>query len=143
MEMKVSLDTNVFISIHNKEPDSSSCELILNTIEKNKWNSIISVINISEMLVGYYNQRNFSKAEQFLLLVQKNYDIQPINMHIAQLGAKFRSQFKLKLPDALILASVVYKKVDVLISNDIDMQKGFPIQVVSVSKFIEKYIEGK
>ncbi len=141
--MKVSLDTNVFISIHNKEADSSSCELILNTIQKNKWNSLISVINVSEMLVGYYNQRNFSKADQFLLLVQNNYDIQPINLPIAQLGAKFRSKFKLKLPDALILASGVYKKVDVLISNDIDMQKSFPIQVVSVSKFIEQYIEGK
>ena len=139
--MKISLDTNVFISIHNKERDSSSCELILNTIEKNKWNTIISVISVSEMLVGYYNQQNFSKAEQFLLLVQNNYDIQPINMHIAQLGAKFRSQFKLKLPDALILASGVYKKVDVLISNDIDMQKNFPIQVVSVKKFIENYLE--
>jgi len=141
MGMKVSLDTNVFISIHIKERDSSSCELILNTIEKNKWNTIISVITVSEMLVGYYNQQNFSKAEQFLLLVQNNYDIQPINMFIAQLGAKFRSQFKLKLPDALILASGVYKKVDVLISNDIDMQKNFPIPVVSVKKFIENYLE--
>jgi len=139
--MKISLDTNVFISIHNKEHDSSSCELILNTIEKNKWNTIISVITVSEMLVGYYNQKNYSKAEQFLLLVQNNYDIQPINLDIAQLGAKFRSQFKLKLPDALILASGFYKKVDFLISNDIDMQKNFPIQVVSVKKFIENYLE--
>ena len=141
--MKVSLDTNVLISIHNKEPDSSSCELILNTIEKNSWNCVISVITVSEMLVGYYNQKNFSNAEQFLLLVQNNYDIQPINIHIAQLGAKFRSQYKLKLPDALILASGVFKKVDVLISNDIDMQKNFPIQVVSVSKFIENYLDEK
>ena len=141
--MRISLDTNVFVSIHNKERDSSSCELILNTIEKNKWNSIISVISVSEMLVGYYNQRNFTKAEQFLVLIQKNYDIQPINLQIAQLGAKYRSQFKLKLPDALILASGVYKKVDILISNDIDMQKSFPIQVVSVSNFIEQYIEEK
>ena len=141
--MKISIDTNVFISIHNKERDSSSCELILNAIEKNKWNSIISVITVSEILVGYYNQRNFSKAEQFLLLIQNNYDIQSIDLHIAQLGAKFRSKFKLKLPDALILASGVYNKVDVLISNDINMQKSFPIPVVSVSKFIEKYLEEK
>ncbi len=141
MGMKISLDTNIFISINNKEPDSTSCELILTTIEKSNWQCWISVITISEMLVGYYNQKSFSQAEQFLLLIQKKYNIQPISLYIAQLGAEFRSKFKLKLPDALILASSVYNKVDVVISNDIFMQEMFPIQVVSVGKFIENFIE--
>ncbi|MHA1519066.1 MAG: type II toxin-antitoxin system VapC family toxin [Promethearchaeota archaeon] len=138
--MKVCIDTNVFISIQNQEPDSTSCEKILNLIEENSWQCWVSVITISEMLVGYNNQKNFSQAEQFLLLIEEKYNIQPISVQIAQVGAKFRSKFKLKLPDALILASGAHNKVGVLISNDILMQKKFPIQVLSVEKFIENYL---
>jgi len=141
MGLKLSLDTNVFISVHNNEKDSVSCEKILEIIEKNGWDCWISVITISEMLVGYYNQRSFSEAEQFLLLMQKNYHIQAINLQIAQLGAKFRSQYQLKLPDALILASGVVNNVEVIISNDIKMQREFPIPIVAAKHFIEKYVE--
>ncbi|MHA2001858.1 MAG: type II toxin-antitoxin system VapC family toxin [Promethearchaeota archaeon] len=139
--MKICLDTNVFISIQNSEANSPSCEAILTTIDKSNWQGEISVITIAEMLVGYYKQKNFSKAEQFLILTQQKFQIQPISLQIAQLGAKYRSKFNLKLPDAFILASGVYNKVDVLVSNDIVMQKKFPILVVSVEKFIEKYIK--
>lgn len=141
MGLKISLDTNIFISIHNNEPDSSSCVTILETVEKNGWKCWISVITISEMLVGYYNQRSFSEAEQFVLLMQKNYNVQSINLQVAQLGAKLRSEFRLKLPDALILASGMVNNVEVIISNDIQMHQDFPIPIVSARKFLEKYIE--
>ena len=141
MGLKISLDTNVFISIHNNEPDSSSCVTILEAVEKNGWECWISVITISEMLVGYYNQRSFSEAEQFVLLMQKNYNVQSINLQVAQLGAKLRSEFRLKLPDALILASGMVNNVEVIISNDIQMHQDFPIPIVSARKFLEKYIE--
>ena len=139
MGLKLSLDTNVFISIHNDEPDSSSCAAILKSIKENGWECWISVITISEMLVGYYNQRSFSEAEQFVLLMQKNYKVQSINLQVAQLGAKLRSEFRLKLPDALILASGMVNNVEVIISNDIQMHQDFPIPIVSASTFLEDY----
>jgi predicted nucleic acid-binding protein len=141
MGLKISLDTNVFISIHNNKPDSSSCVTILEVAEKNGWECWISVIAISEMLVGYYNQRSFSEAEQFVLLMQKNYNVQSINLQVAQLGAKLRSEFRLKLPEALILASGMVNNVEIIISNDIKMQQDFPIPILSASTFLEKYKE--
>ncbi|MHA1745983.1 MAG: type II toxin-antitoxin system VapC family toxin [Promethearchaeota archaeon] len=141
MGLKLSLDTNVFISIHNSKPDSSSCAAILKSIKANGWECWISVITISEMLVGYYNQRSFSEAEQFVLLMQKNYNIQPINLQVAQLGAQYRSKYQMKLPDALILASGMVNKVEVFVSNNIQMHQDFPIPIVSAGTFLEDYDE--
>jgi len=47
--MKVSLDSNVFISIHNEEPDHLECELILETIKEEDWDCTISAIVLSEI----------------------------------------------------------------------------------------------
>ena len=92
-----------------------------------------------EILVGYYIQQSISIADQFILLIQKNYNLQSINLEIARMGAEYRAKYNLKLPDALIIASSKYNKVEVLVSNDIKMQKTLPIKVLSVNKFIDEY----
>ncbi|SRR6056297_3299631 len=137
--MKISVDSNVFISIHNSEKDANECKLILKAIEEEKWDCYIPVIVISEILVGYYNQKSITLADQFVLLMQKKYEIQPITINIAQKAAQYRAKFKVKLPDALIVASGENNKIDVLVSNDIKMQKKFPIMVHSVEEFVKKY----
>lgn len=136
MGIKIALDINIFISIHNDEDDSKYCEIILQAIDKNEWETWISIIVIAEMLVGYYHQGELSDADHFTYFIQNKFQIQDIDHIIAQLGAKIRSKHKIRLPDALIIASAIQNKVDILISNDIDM-KNSQIQIMTPQEFVK------
>ena len=138
--MKLGLDTNIFISIKNKETFSSESKLILAAIEKNHWDCVISVIVVSEMLVGYYKLGNLSDADQFLLMAEQFYHIQPVNLEIAQLTAQYRAKYNIRLPDALIIATGVYNKVDVIISNDLPVIKKFPMIIQTPQEFVQKHL---
>ncbi|MHA1695075.1 MAG: hypothetical protein ACTSXT_04680 [Candidatus Helarchaeota archaeon] len=47
--MKVNLDTNIFISVKNKEEDSHFCGVVLDAIDDNKIKGIVSTIIIAEV----------------------------------------------------------------------------------------------
>ena len=106
--MKVCLDTNIFISVKNKETDSSYCELILDAIDENQIQAAISTIVLAEVLVGFYQNKEIHEAEQFLNHAISKYQIIPVNVEISNKAALLRGTQQIKLPDALISATATY-----------------------------------
>ena len=139
MVLKICIDTNVFIAVMNKEPNSLYCEMIFDAIDKNLLEPIISTIVVAEVLVGFNQDDENEKKKQFLQLLKIKYQIAPVSLEIAESGADFRSSSKIKLPDALIYATAIESKADVLISNDHPLAKKAEIPILTPTEFVEKY----
>jgi predicted nucleic acid-binding protein len=138
--LRVSIDSNIFIAIKNEESNQNECELILNSIEQYHWECILSTVQVAEILVGYYQNHEDDDAEEFLSKIQHKYTIYPVDLDISKEAAQLRAEYKIKLPDALIVATAIQNAADVIISNDIPLIKKMPIKVLKSKEFIATYL---
>ena len=138
--MRISLDTNIFLAIKNKEDSSPFCEKILNAIEEKKFTGVLSTVVIAEVLVGFYQNDETWEADEFTQNITAYYEIIPVSMEISQKGAKIRAKYKVKLPDALIIASLDLSETKILITSDKKLNKCPEIKIMSPEKFVEKYL---
>lgn len=138
--MHVSLDTNIFISISKQEFDHAECQTILEAINLRSWKCSISAIVVAELLFGAYRNGKDLEAEFLARKLADSYEIQPMDLEIVKMGAKFRAKINLRLPDALIIGSAVHRKVDCLISRDIKMNKHIPLSILTPIEFVKKYL---
>ena len=124
----------------NKEANFHSCELIFDSIENQQFNAAISTIVVAEVLVGFYQSNNLSEKEKFLKKIQIYYEILPVSFQISEKGAEIRAKKGLKLPDALIYASGLAAKADLLISNDNPLGKKASLPVFTPEEFVTNYL---
>ena len=139
--MKVNLDTNIFIAVKNKESEYEYCEKIIDSIEDNQIEGVMSTIVLAEILVGFYQNAENEEADRFSSSAILNYDLISVNQDLAQKAAQIRAQYNIKLPDAIISASSIITGADFLITNDTTLQKKLNIEKITPKEFVEKYLE--
>ena len=126
--MKIALDTNVLIYfIEGIEPQASKVETILNAFMKTEAEGFISTVTVAEILTGFYlagEAKRAVKAKKLLNdLTLDCFKIVPVTFEIADLAANLRAKRGGRLPDALIVATAVNQVVDVVYSEDKDLQR--------------------
>jgi len=140
--MRVCLDTNVFLSVKNKEDDHEYCEKIINFIESNHIDGVLSTIVLIEVLVGFYQNSENYEADRFSSNAALNFDVITVNFEIAQKAAQLRVQHNIKLPDAIISASTIISKSEFFITNDKTLLKKLDIKKITPKDFVRNYLEG-
>ena len=141
--MKVNLDTNIFISVKNKEEDSYFCGVILDAIDENKIKGVVSTIVIAEVLVGFFKNKENYEAERFLNRILANYEIIPVNIEVSRIAAIIKSKTDIRLPDAIVSATTEYSKSDFLISKDLPLIKKVKYIAINPKDFVENYLSNK
>lgn len=139
--MKVCLDTNVFISIKNKEEDFELCIKILDAIEEKQIEGSVSTIVLAEVLVGFYLKNEKIEANRFLASTILNFDVIPVKIDITQKAAQIRAQYGIKLPDAIITASTINSNSDYFITFNKTMLKKLEIKVLSPMEFVKNHMD--
>ncbi len=122
--IRISLDTNVILNVINKEElffDSS--RQLLDKISDGELEGVISTVVLSEVLTGFYMNNDIKSSKIFKesLIESRTFIIMPVDTQIADLAAKIRSKDKIKLPDAIILATAILSKSTYLVSSDADI----------------------
>ncbi len=143
MGLKVSLDTNVFLAVKNKEPGYQFSKRIIDSVEdnQNQIEGIMSTIVLAEVLIGFYQNDENEKANRFSSKALLNYDIITVNHEVARKAAQIRAKYNIKLPDAIITASTIISGADLFITNDGFLLKKLKIQVSTPKEFVENYLE--
>lgn len=139
--MKVNLDTNVFLSVKNKEDDLEFCEKIINFIEDKHIDGVLSTIVLIEVLVGFYQNSENEEADRFSSSAVLNFDVIPVNFEIAQKAAQLRAQHNIRLPDAIISASTIISKAEFFITNDKTLLKKLDLKKITPKDFVKNYLE--
>ena len=126
--LKIALDTNILIYfLEDIEPYAAKVESLLNSFMRGEKQGIISTINIAEILTGFYAVKEEEKAVETKNLLQDltqgNFKIVPVTFEIADLAANLRAERGGRLPDAIIAATAINQKADILYSQDKDLQR--------------------
>jgi predicted nucleic acid-binding protein len=136
MGMKLSLDANIFISVINQEENYESCKKILDAIEAKKLEGYVSAIVVSEILVGYFRNKEYNNVKRFSSYIKNLFHIVKVDLEIASRAARLRADKKIKLPDAIVIAS---SQVSVfLITLDSRIKKQNPEKILYPNELWEK-----
>jgi len=138
--MKVCIDTSVFIAVKNTEADAHQCEKILDAVDDKEIEGVVSSIVIAETLVGFYMNKEEKEAEDFLTHVAQSWQVSLVGLHDADKAARLRADQKMKLPDAIILASAEIVGAECFVTKDDMLRKGSEIQSLSPTEFVRKYL---
>lgn len=110
------LDTNILIEVLKNNPKTISQ---LSTV---KTPLAISSITAMELIYGARNKQEVSRLEQFIT----KFDLIPLNANISAIALKLVTSYakshNLDIPDALIAATAIDKKLDLLTYNSRDFR---------------------
>jgi predicted nucleic acid-binding protein len=138
--LNVSVDTNIFVGVLNKESLSASSKEILDRIDSGSLSCVVSTVVIAEMCAGYHLAGETKEKDDFLTHLQgsQNYDIIELSVGIADQAGRIKAATGLKLPDAIIVASAVKGDSECLITNDESLKKAEKfIRVVTSKEFVD------
>lgn len=144
MEMKIGIDTNIFLNVKNEEkPFFKFSKKILDAIDQGNLNAVVSIVIIAELTMKYYQEGQIEEKEEFIstLYANNHYEIINLDLSIADKTGRVRSKVNLKLPDCIIIVSCMQHEASCLITNDGDFNdanKIFP--VYTSDKFVEKFL---
>ena len=126
--MKTALDTNILIYyLEGIEPEASKIGKVLAGFMNSENEGLISTITVAEILTGFYLAGDINRAAKvkklLIDLTLNSFKIVPVTFEIADLAANLRAKKGGRLPDALILATAINQKADVIYSQDKDLQR--------------------
>lgn len=112
------LDTNLFIYlIEENEVYLNKVHNLLLFLEKNEYEIITSTLTLGEILTKPYKDNRLDLVEIYKDFFS-DMELIELNSEIASLFAKIRANYGIKTPDSVQLASAVYAKADLFVTND-------------------------
>jgi len=143
--LKISLDTNVFVGVLNKEPASADSTKILDRIDSGSLGCVVSTLVIAEMCAGYHMAGQTEEKDDFLthLEASQSYEIVDLSTGVADQAGRIKAETGLKLPDAIVVASAMKGGAELLVSNDGSLKRAAKfIRVLSSGEFVNQGGEG-
>lgn len=119
------LDTNCFIYYFEDNPKySNKLEKIFTDIESGNNEAFMSIISFMEILVKPKKDNNVFIENRYKLMLTNYPNLSIIDMeyNIADIASRLRANYKIKTPDAIIIATGIYMNVDYIITNDIRLK---------------------
>lgn len=114
--MRAVFDTNILIDYFNGHPKAKE-EIKLYSFRA------ISIITYIEISVGLSDFEEIESIKAFL----HTFDIINIDLPVAERAAAIRKKHKLKIPDALILATAEHNQCLLITRNTKDFEQTIPI----------------
>jgi len=115
------IDTNIFVSARNRnEAGHAVCSRLLDLIDDGRIQAMVSTISIAEIRSGMSvaEARNVWQAFVSHLLTSPHYEVEPVDVEIAQAAGELRERTKLTLPDALIIATGQLRGAAYVVTQD-------------------------
>jgi predicted nucleic acid-binding protein len=130
---RIGIDTNILISVFAQESLGEKIVPIIDAVaNKGTHEFVASVLTFSECAVLPYREGNWAALDQVKLMFQMpNLTVYAMDEVVAEEAARIRGVYNLKVPDAIIVATAVVHKADVLLTNDRSLTVIKEIQVVS------------
>lgn len=131
---RIGIDTNVLISVFAQENLGKKVVPIIDAVaNKGTHKFVASILTFSECAVVPYREGNWAALDQVKLMFQMpNLIVYPMDEIVAEEAAKIRGVYNLKMPDAIIAATAIVHRADVLLTNDRSLAVIKEIQVVSL-----------
>jgi predicted nucleic acid-binding protein len=121
----VLFDTNPIVYVLEGHPLASRFEPLFADVEAGRIRGIVTPITLAEVASGPLRAGKEALVQRYrhALTTAPGWNLRPIDGDIAILAARFRLRHRLKLSDAIQLATAVQEGCHALISHDRDFGK--------------------
>lgn len=122
----IGLDSNILIYFIEAHPQyHAAAQMILKSIEADRNRGICSTLSLLEVLVQPYRNNDEDLTNQFygLLTSYPHLSWIAVSVEIADLAARLRAQYRLKTPDAILMATAIHSGASGFIGNDAQLNR--------------------
>ena len=128
----VLVDTSPIIYVFEGNPLAAQFEGVFADIESGRIQAIVTPITIAEVVCGPMRAGNEALAERYryALCTGSGWVLREIDADIAMLAARLRLQHRIKLPDAIQLATAVHEGCHSLLTYDRDFGDGTVVKIL-------------
>ena len=118
----VLVDTNPLIYLLEGSPLAAAFEPVFADIDSGRIQAVTTPVTLAEIVAGPLRVGNEALAARYqrLLTSSPGWSLCPIDAEIAVLAARLRLRHRLKLPDAIQLASAVHEGCYAIVTHDRD-----------------------
>jgi predicted nucleic acid-binding protein len=127
---RVLVDTAPFIYVLEDHPQFAPPFLgLFEAAQSGHLHIALSSITLAEVLCGPHRAGRMDLAKRYQTALEQ-YEIIAVTSAIAALAAQMRAQYRLKLPDAIQLATALEIGADALVTHDRDFSQVTGLQIL-------------
>ncbi len=133
---RVGLDSSILIyHIEGHARFGRAARKILQSIEAGRNTGICSHLSLMEVLVEPYRRNKEDKVNLFYALLTSfpNLSWEELSAEIADTGARLRAKYRLRTPDAVLIATAIHGGATGFIANDRDFKRVSELEVLLLS----------
>ena len=131
---RIGLDTNIFIYYFQKHPEFGvATKNIFDNFALHKTKAVTSILTLTELLSIHASEKEVSNL-QALFLETPGLTIYDINQNIGVTAGRIRRNYGFRLPDAIQLATCLYAKVGIFVTNDQKLQAFKEIDIILLNQ---------
>ena len=103
-------------------------------IEAGEVRAVVSVVTLAEVLAGPLRHDNEIIADRYYraLTSSANWQVQEMDAELAFSAARIRTRYRLKLPDAIQVATTIHSGSTALVTHDRDFSSVKEIQILGL-----------
>jgi predicted nucleic acid-binding protein len=126
------VDTNPIVYVLEGHPLAARFESVFADIDAGRIHALVTPVTLAEVVSGPLNAGKGALAERYRSAITNapGWRLRPIDAEIAMLAARLRVRNRLKMPDAIQLATAVHEGCYALLSHDRDFGKTKEILVL-------------
>lgn len=131
----VTVDTAPIIYLFEGHPRFLETYLpLFERIEAGEIQAVVSVVTLAEVVAGPLRHGNEIMADRYYraLTSSANWQVQAMDAELAFLAARIRTRYRLKLPDAIQVATTIHSGSTALITHDRDFSSVGEIQIMGI-----------
>jgi predicted nucleic acid-binding protein len=138
---KVGLDSSILIyHLEDMEPYANLTENIFAMVAEGSLSAVLSTVSVTELLVQPFTasqQDRIAAFERFLFSLP-NTELKSPDYPIAKEAARLRSKYRIRTPDALLIATFMNEKADAFITNDASLRalRAEGVTVLGLADFV-------
>ena len=135
------LDTNILLNVKNKEQHFYQfSKKLLDAVDDGKVRAIVSVISVAEICAGYHETGEEMEKHDFMAHIQSSPNFKVVNLDpsLADYSGKIRAETRLRLPDAVVVATALIEKARAIATHDESLKNaGRLIKVASARDLLK------
>lgn len=132
----VGIDSNIFIYYFNAHPQFGKlAKGIIDNLSENQIKAVTSEVAVIELLSHPVLSETDAREMDRQFLEIPNLKISEIEHSLAIEAARIRRAYRLGLPDSIQLATALYAKAKVFITNDDSLKKFKELKVMLLNEF--------
>jgi predicted nucleic acid-binding protein len=140
---RIGMDSSVLIyHLEDIPPYADLTETVFGAVMDGSLRAVVSTISVTELLVKPFSENQLDRVsalERFLFSLP-NTDLVPTSYPISKEAARLRAKYRIRTPDAILLATALIEKAEAFLTNDarLGMIKGEDIEILVLDNFMDR-----